>query len=135
MHNHFTGQNTTFDEGDIYAMTAVLNGSKMANVSTFTSTVVTPSGTYMLAINNSANFITFAANATEANIQLALQLYGYYTSTGTPQPNATQELALASFLSGGNTGLTLLKLDSNGNFDALSYNATTNQLTTTNCNN
>ena len=136
MHSHFTGQNTTFDGGDIDAMYSVFNAGKMANSSAFTSTVVTPSGTYMLTISDLTKFKAFAPNSSSSLIDLSLKAFGYNSTGTSPASNAAQELALTEFLqtSNGGTGLTLLKLGANGNFNTLNYNIDNNQIIVINCN-
>ena len=52
MHDHYTGQESSFDGTDINAIVNIFNGHGMANTSTFASTLPTPAGIYMLTISD-----------------------------------------------------------------------------------
>lgn len=132
MHNHYTGNggtNSTFDGGDINAMYTLYNGGNMADIYSFTQTLITSSGTYILTIKDVTKFKAFAPNSIASSIDGLLHITFGYSKTASA---ASNEIALVRCLAMMNSGLTLLKQNASGKFNILSY--TDSQLTTTNCN-
>jgi hypothetical protein len=142
IHTHYTGTFPTFSPSDILVIYQLQQQNKLANISTFTASVVTADGTsYIMKVNDPAKFATFAANnlSTDAkftdfenyyvNKQSAYSLFG-------KDRISSYELALLSSLN--DSGITLMKGNSNytsWNTETMNAgNGVTDAIVSTNCN-
>jgi len=125
-HTHYNDPNSlsVFSEGDLQALWVLYQSGNMANPSTFTSTIITASGTvYALAITNQAAFTNFGNNngLSSSITALTTALNGYNISfTNSVADNEHQFVQMLGQL---NMGLTLYKGDPNNfaSWQKLSY--------------
>ncbi|MGI4871898.1 MAG: hypothetical protein ACRYFX_12070 [Janthinobacterium lividum] len=117
IHTHYSdpGSLSVFSEGDLQSLYILYNSGNIANVSTFTTTIITASGTvYSLAITNPTAFANFGNTYDLSNLNSQLiggQYTAYHiTSTSTVTDNERWFVKMLSLL---DTGLTLYKGDPN----------------------
>ena len=114
VHTHYSDPNSlsVFSPADLQSLWLYYHNNSPANLSTFTFTIITASGTvYSLAVTNPAAFTTFANSKGLSSSLFSLNvLFGAYqiSSSNTVAQN---ELAFMKMLIGSNTGLTLYKGD------------------------
>src|SRR3569833_1505920 len=87
IHSHYTGLFPTFSPSDVLAIYKLQQLGKIADISTFTASVVTASGTaYLMKINDPAKFATFAAAQLSTDAQFD-NFDHYYANTQAANQN------------------------------------------------
>lgn len=137
-HNHYTGGSgttqATFSGSDIQYTYYLHSTGKMVNPLTFTTGVITSSGSYIAKIDDLSAFTTYGSTKnilTEQGVN-TLDAYlmvwtSYYTTNNGVSVQLAQEMALTKMLAG--SGISLFKMDGNnwkkiglGLNDVIQYN-------------
>lgn len=134
-HIHNAGGLSIFSPQDLQGIYSLEQLGDMSSASTFSTTVMTSTGTYMLTISDLTKFNTFGAgNLTSANISgFSISMYNVWNINGT-KTAAQNEIGFMNALQHYDTGLSLLKMDSTGKFNEMTLNPDGNAITITGCN-
>ena len=133
-HNHFSGGDPIFSDGDIELISILANNNKISDLSKFTLAVTTHSGTeYLLKISNVSAFNTFNANILNNPTAFGAWSSNYYQLATTHQANgmsntdAFEKAFLQAIL--GN-GLALFRANSSHtNFEKKELDSSNNSVT------
>ncbi len=107
----------------------------MTNTATFSATVVIPYATYMVTINDVSKFSSFGdANLGSADFNDSKNILNTLYGINEAHTGAQNEVHFLKALSDLNAGLTVMKMDSNGNFNQMNLNSDNAAVTITGCN-